>query len=98
MHAGVLPNAALRRPPLTPALGWSIFADNCAGGWRLTGPRTDAGGLFAAAEAWVILAASTLITACYKQNFSTIALLQGPVRCSGQVQGTLATIDLPAWF
>ena len=64
----------------------------------MTGPRTDAGGLFAAAEPWAILAASTLITACYKQNFSTITLLQGPVRCSGQVQGTLATIDLPAWF
>lgn len=64
----------------------------------MAGPQTDSDRLFAVAEPWVILAASSLITACYRQSFATLDLLRGPVRCSGQVQGQVATIDVPAWF
>lgn len=64
----------------------------------MTGPQIDSDRLFAAAEPWVILAVSSLITACYRQNFATIDLLRGPVRCAGQVQGKVATIDVPSWF
>lgn len=64
----------------------------------MTQQKPDPSELYAKAEPWVILAVSTFITACYKQNFSVIDLLRSPYRYSGQIDGTVAVIDMPDWF
>jgi hypothetical protein len=60
--------------------------------------QSDAETLYAQIEPWVVLAASTLITACYTRNFSTIQLLKVPIRAAGTIKDSIGTIDLPHWF
>jgi len=58
----------------------------------------DVGDLYSRLEPWIVLAAGTLITACYTRNFSSIQLLKSPIRYGGTISGGVAMIDLPSWF
>lgn len=60
--------------------------------------KNDIGDLCARLEPWIVLAAGTLISACYARNFSTIELLKTPIRVGGTTADGIAAIDLPRWF
>jgi len=49
-------------------------------------------------EHWVVLAVGVFITTCARRNFSILKLLREPVRLSGTIQDSVATVDVPKWL
>ena len=47
---------------------------------------------------WVVLATGSLITACYKRNFTPMDLLRAPQVVAGTMDGRLAVAVIPKWF